>query len=132
MRKLFILLVLIIPLNVVGQKRLFGKIPEFLTESQEIELNKAFSSASFIRFSSTFSNRVIIAYENSSVLKKGSLKEIHEQIFKMNNKLLMAKKEKPKVSKSNWIDYKERIEVYPSGVIAVFRNKQLSHVWLDF
>jgi hypothetical protein len=47
------------------------------------------------------------------------------------NKLESAKNEIPEVNFFQWADHKERTEVYPCGLVVVFHNDQISHVWLD-
>lgn len=109
----------------------FGKMPEFLAYAGENELVDVFGTNEFIRFSSTFPKGIIVAYENSEVSQRGSLDEIKDQISIFRERLKAAKRQKPEVSFFSWTDCKERIEVYPCGVIAVYRNNKITHVWLD-
>lgn len=112
-------------------KSLFGKVPEFLVIASDKEMSDVFQSPIFARFSATLPEGVIVAYENTSRVKEGSIEEIKDQISMFKNKLESAKNEIPEVNFFQWADHKERTEVYPCGLVVVFRNDQISHVWLD-
>jgi hypothetical protein len=108
-----------------------GKIPEFLTQSPKEELIKVFDNPAFFRFSSTLPQGIKVAYENSFITREGSLDNIFGQIEVFRNQLLAARSEKPKVEFFQWADCEERIEIYPCGLVAVFRNNRLGEVWID-
>jgi hypothetical protein len=132
MRKIILLLALMTATVCHAQsKSLFGKIPEFLATASDKEMSEVFQSQIFARFSATLPEGVIVAYENTSRVKEGSIEEIKDQISMFKNKLEAAKHEIPEVDLFQWADYKERTEVYPCGLVAVFHNNQISHVWLD-
>lgn len=132
MRKIFLLLALMTATVCHAQnKNLFGKMPGFLTEASDKEISDVFQSQAFARFSATLSDGVIVAYENTSRAKEGSVQEIKDQILIFKNKLEAAKGEIPTTELLQWADYKERTEVYPCGLVVVFRGEQVSHVWLD-
>jgi hypothetical protein len=132
MRKIVLLLALMTATVCHAQsKSLFGKIPEFLATASDKEMSEVFQSQNFARFSATLPEGVIIAYENTSRTKGGSLSEIKDQISIFKDLLQKAKDEVPEVEYFQWSDYKERTEIYPCGLVAVFHDYQLSHVWLD-
>lgn len=108
-----------------------GKIPEFLTQSTKEDLVKVFQDSVFFRFSSTLPNGIVIAYENTTRAKEGSFEKICGQIQTFRSKLLSARGEIPQIEHSDWAEYKERIEIYPCGLVAVFRNDRLGEVWLN-
>ena len=132
MRKIILVLALMTATVCNAQsKNLFGRMPEFLTNAQEKELEEVFQSGVFARFSASLPDGVIVAYENNSRAKEGSLNDIKDQISLFKNRLLDARKEIPKVEFFQWADYKERTEIYPCGLVVVFHDEKVSHVWLD-
>lgn len=110
---------------------LMDKVPQFLLQTSKEEMARIFQSPSFFRFSSTLPEGVVIAYENTSRTKMGSMDEILDQITKMKSKLIVANNEKPDVEYFDWAEYRERIETYPCGLVAVFRNNELGEIWID-
>lgn len=132
MKKLLVILSLFISSLCTAQtKDLFDKVPNFLVNASSHELAKVFKAPAFFRFSTTFPDGVIVAYENTSKTKMGSLDEILNQISKVKSKLGSAKNEKPEVEYFEWANFTERIETYPCGLVAVFRNNELGEVWVD-
>lgn len=110
---------------------LFGRIPQFLSIAPTEELEEAFKHPDFSRFSSTLEGRIEVAYENSSEKQIGSFERILEQIQKFQSQLSLVHEEKPAVEIFNWADYQERMEIYPCGLVAVFKDGRLSHIWID-
>lgn len=132
MRKIFIFSALLFAsISNAQDKRTFGRIPDFLINSTEMELIGVFGPKSFVRFSSTLPQGIIIAYENHSNSKIGSINEIKNQIFLLNGKLSEAKNETPVIEFFQWADYKERTEIYPCGLVAIFKDEKLTHIWMD-
>jgi hypothetical protein len=115
----------------VQSKVPFGKMPEFLVNASQNEMIGAFQSQIFASFSATLPEGVVIAYENTTRAKEGSLNEIKNQISMFKNRLIAAKDEVPSVKFFKWADYTERSEVYPCGLVVIFRDELVTHVWLD-
>ena len=132
MKKLLVVMSLFISFISSAQtKNLFDKVPNFLINSSNQELAKVFKATTFFRFSTTFPNGVVVAYENTAKNKMGSLDEILTQISKVKSKLSSAKNEKPEVEYFEWANFRERIETYSCGLVAVFRNNELGEIWVD-
>ena len=132
MRKIVLLLSLMTATVCHAQdKSLFNKMPEFLVTASDKEVSDLFQSPIFARFSATLSEGVIVAYENTSKVKEGSIEGIKDQISMFKNKLETAKNQIPEVNLFQWADYKERTEIYPCGLVVVFHDEKVSHVWLD-
>lgn len=132
MRKIFILSALLFAsIGNAQDKGTFGRIPDFLINSTEVELTGVFGSRSFVRFSSTLPQGIIIAYENSPNSKIGSIRRINDQIFLLRSKLTEAKNETPVIEFFQWANYKERTEIYPCGLVAIFKDEKLTHIWMD-
>lgn len=132
MRKIFFILAIFTASLCSAQtSNLFNKVPGFLVQASKEDLAKVFQSPSFFRFSSTLPAGTAVAYENTIRAKEGSLEEIQNQIKIFRTKLLAAKEETPDVEYFDWADYKERIETYPCGLVAVFHDDRLVEVWLD-
>jgi len=132
MRKILVLIALMYVSVAQSQtKDLLDKVPQFLVSTPKEEMSKIFQAPAFFRFSSTLPEGVVVAYENTSRAKIGSMEEILDQITKMKSKLIAAKNEKPEVEYFDWAEYRERIETYPCGLVAVFRNNELGEIWID-
>lgn len=112
-------------------KTLFGKMPGFLASASPNEMASTFQSPLFARFSATLPEGVVIAYENTPTSQQGSLEGINGQITMFRNRLIAAKNEVPAVEIFKWADYTERSEIYPCGLIVIFRDELVTHVWLD-
>lgn len=128
------LIITLLLLSVYSQAQtssLFEKMPQFLSSASPEELARTFKHPDFFRFSSTWENRIEVAYENSPVAQTGSFERILHQLEKFRSQLALASKEKPVVEYFNWAEYRERTEVYPCGLVAVFRDNQLGSVWID-
>lgn len=132
MRKIFIISALLIAsISNAQDKKTFGRIPDFLIHSADGEFERVFESKLFVRFSSTLPQGIVIAYENSSNSKIGSMGNIKDQIFLLRSKLSEAKNETPVIEFFQWADYIERTEIYPCGLVAIFKDEKLTHVWMD-
>jgi hypothetical protein len=94
-------------------------------------LARIFSASNFERFSVT---GVGIVYEKKKgrEISKEEISEIVKQISLNREKLSEVRKEKPDVLVNNWFEFEERSMLWSGGLVVVFRNKQLTHVWLDF
>lgn len=57
--------------------------------------------------------------------------QIITQINERKKLLWKDKDEKPQVEFFEWADFTERIETYPCGLVAVFRDNQLCEIWID-
>lgn len=112
-------------------KTLFGKMPGFLASASPNEIVGTFQSPLFARFSATLPEGVVIAYENTPISQRGSLEEIKGQITMFKNRLVAAKDEVPVVEIFKWADHTERSEIYPCGLVVIFRDELVTHVWLD-
>lgn len=110
---------------------ILGRVPAFLVTASIQEFEATFLGSSFFRFSSTLPEGIVVAYEKSNMKTNGSLGQIVTQINERKNLLWKAKEEKPQVEFFEWVDFTERIEIYPCGVVAVFRDKQLFEIWID-
>lgn len=112
-------------------KALFGKMPAFLSNASYHEMTGTFQSPVFARFSATLPEGVVIAYENTPISQQGSLDRIKGQITMFKDRLVAAKDEVPVVEIFKWADYTERSEIYPCGLVVIFRDELVTHVWLD-
>jgi hypothetical protein len=110
---------------------LFEYVPDFLLKASEEDLTRIFSATNFERFSVT---GVGIVYEKKKgkEISKEEISEIVKQISLNRGKLSEVNKEKPNVLVNNWFEFEERSMLWASGLVVVFRNKQLTHVWFDF
>lgn len=132
MKRYLVILSFIIPAVCFPQSAsILGRVPVFLVSASIWELEAKFLGKSFFRFSTTFPEGVMVAYENSKIATIGSLFQIINQINERKNLLWNAKDEKPQVEFFEWADFTERIETYPCGLVAVFRNNQLCEIWID-
>lgn len=111
--------------------KILWRVPAFLVTASIQELEATFLTPSFFRFSTTLPEGIIVAYENTNMKTKGSLSQIVTQINERKNLLWKAKEEKPRVGFFEWADFTERIETYPCGLVAVFRDNQLCEIWID-
>lgn len=109
-----------------------GRVPTFLVTATVQELEETFLAPYFFRFSSTRREGVIVAYENVSGIKIGTLNKIIIQVNDAKLKLLNAIYEKPEIEFFEWADYMECTEIYPCGLVAVFNNNMLCEVWIYF
>jgi hypothetical protein len=110
---------------------IFEYVPDFLLKASEEDLTRIFSASNFERFSVT---GVGIVYEKKKgkEISKEEISEIVKQISLNREKLSEIRKEKPDVLVNNWFEFEERSMLWSGGLVVVFRNKQLTHVWLDF
>ena len=60
------------------------------------------------------------------------IETISHRILFLKKSLILSQTEIPIVEYMKWSDFSERIEIWPSGLVVVFRNNKLSHIWLDF
>lgn len=132
MKRQLVILSFIIPsLSFAQSANMLGSLPAFLVTASIQELEATFLRSSFFRFSTTLQEGIAVAYENTNTKMVGSLGQIVNQINERKNFLWKATEEKPQVEVFEWADFMERIETYPCGLVAVFRNNQLCEIWID-
>lgn len=130
MRKILMGLFLLIVLSGKAQDaNLFGKMPKFLATATPIELERSLEFLA--RFSITEDRSTKVIYENTSKARIGEVDQIPNELERFKTKLLMSKDETPQVEFFQWTNYKERTEVYPCGLVVIFHDDRVSHVWLD-
>ena len=110
---------------------IFEYVPDFLSKASEEDLTRIFSALNFERFSVTGLG-IVYEKKKDKEISKEEISEIVKQIFLNRGKLSEARKEKPDVLINTWFEFEERSMLWPCGLVAVFRNKQLTHVWFDF
>ena len=113
---------------------LFNRLPTFLLTASENQLSKYFMDSSFCRFSSTINGKLIIDYDKAygSMMDHTIIETISHRILFLKKSLILSQTEIPIVEYMKWSDFSERIEIWPSGLVVVFRNNKLSHIWLDY
>ncbi len=113
---------------------LFNRLPTFLLSANDNQLSNYFMDSSFRRFSSTINGKLIIDYDKvyGRMMDNTTIKTISQRILFFEKSLILSKTEIPIVEYMKWSDFSERIEIWPSGLVVVFRNNKLSHIWLDF
>ena len=130
MRKILTALFLLIVLTSKAQdSSLFGKMPKFLATAAPKELEDSFERLA--RFSITEDRSTKVIYENTSKARIGQVNQIPNELERFKIKLLMSRDETPQVEFFQWTDYKERTEIYPCGLVVIFHDDRVSHVWLD-
>jgi hypothetical protein len=77
---------------------------------------------------------IIIDYDKAygSMMDHTIIETISHRILFLKKSLILSQTEIPIVEYMKWSDFSERIEIWPSGLVVVFRNNKLSHIWLDF
>lgn len=110
---------------------IFDYIPDFFSKASEEDLAKIFSAPNFERFSVTGFG-IIYERKGGKEISKEEISEIAKQIFSYREMFNKIKKEKSDVMVNNYFDFEEKSILWPSGLVVVFRNKQLTHVWMDF
>lgn len=130
MRKILTGLLLLIVLTGKAQdSNLFGKMPKFLATATPTELKN--SLGSLARFSITENSSTKVIYENTIKARIGEMDQIPSEMERFRAKLIASKDETPQVEYFQWSDYKERTEVYPCGLVVIFHDNEISHVWVD-
>ena len=112
----------------------FNRLPTFLLSASEIQLSNYFIDSSFCRFSLTIKGKLIIDYDKAccSKMDHTTFETIRQRIIFFKKSLILSQTEIPIVEYMQWADFTERTEIWPSGLVVVFRNNKLSHIWLDF
>jgi len=110
---------------------IFEYVPDFLSVASEEDLNRIFTALNFERFSVTGLG-IVYEKKKGKEISKEEISEIVKQISLNREKLSEVRKEKPDVLVNNWFEFEERSMLWSGGLVVVFRNKQLTHVWLDF
>ena len=110
---------------------IFDYVPDFFSKASEEDLARIFSASNFERFSITGPG-VIYERKKGREITKEELSEIAKQIISHRAKFAETRKQQSEMVTNNWFDFEERSIMWPSGLVVVFRNKQLTHVWLDF
>lgn len=110
---------------------IFGYVPDFFSKAAEEDLVRIFSAPNFERFSVT-GYGVVYERKKGKEISKDELAEIVKQIFSHRDQFATTRKQQGDVMVNNLFDFEEKSILWPSGLVVVFRNKQLTHVWLDF
>lgn len=110
---------------------IFGYVPDFFSKAAEEDLVRIFSAPNFERFSVT-GYGVVYERKKGKEISKDELAEIVKQIFLHRDQFATSRKQQGEVMVNNLFDFEEKSILWPSGLVVVFRNKQLTHVWLDF
>jgi hypothetical protein len=113
---------------------LFNRLPSFLLSANDNQLSNYFMDSSFCRFSSTINGKLIIDYDKAYgiMMDDTTIKTISQRIIFFKKSLILSQTEIPIVEYMQWADFTERTEIWPSGLVVVFRNNKLSHIWLDY
>jgi len=109
---------------------LFGAFPKFLASASDSDLIKIFSAENFERLTTS---DLGVAYErkNGIPIQRGDINEILRHLALNKERISKAASEKPQVEINDWFGFEERSENWPCGLVLIFRNKQLTHVWID-
>lgn len=130
MRKILTALFLLIVLTSKAQdSSLFGKMPKFLATATPSELKSSLEELA--RFSITENHSTKVIYENTIKARIGEVDQIPNELKRFRKKLIESSNEIPQVEYFQWSDYKERTEVYPCGLVVIFHDDRVSHVWVD-
>lgn len=110
---------------------IFDYIPDFFSKASEEDLAKIFSAPNFERFTVTGTG-IIYERRKGKEISKEEISEIARQILLHREMFNKIKKEQSDVMVNNYFDFEEKSILWTSGLVVVFRNKQLTHVLLGF
>jgi len=112
---------------------LFNKSLKWLRQASKEDIKCVLTHKEFERFSVTNKNRIDVLYDSNlkAPITSDQVTQIIDVIIKYRNTIKNKKLLSPQVELFQWYDYLERTEIWKEGPVFVFKNKQLTHVWLD-
>jgi hypothetical protein len=119
--------------RIIDHSNIFNRSIVWLTIASETELYNVICAPAFCRFSETSGKKYNIIYDSERYNSVDTLilNRIKTSIYNNMNGLKKFGNISPTVEYFQWAEYLERIEQYDKGPVFVFKDKQLTHIWLD-
>lgn len=112
---------------------LFNKSLKWLRKATKEDIKCVLTHKEFERFSVTNKKRIDVLYDSNlkAPISSDQVNQIINVIVNYRNTIKNKKLLSLQVELFQWYDYLERTEIWKEGPVFVFKNKQLTHVWLD-